>query len=39
MRLQSLRVRNFKAVVDSKTVKLGPLRLYRQQRGWQVQPD
>jgi hypothetical protein len=26
MKLQSLRVRNFKAVVDSKTVKLGALR-------------
>ena len=25
MRLQSVRVRNFKAIVDSKTVKLGPL--------------
>ena len=28
MRLQSLRVRNFKAIVDSKTVKLGPLTAF-----------
>ena len=28
MRLQSLRVRNFKAIVDSKTVKLGPLSAF-----------
>lgn len=28
MRLQSLRVRNFKAVVDSKTLKLGPLTAF-----------
>jgi len=28
MSLQSLRVRNFKAVVDSKTVKLGPLTVF-----------
>jgi predicted ATPase len=28
MRLQSMRVRNFKAIVDSKTVKLGPLTAF-----------
>ena len=28
MSLQSLRIRNFKAVVDSKTVKLGPLTAF-----------
>lgn len=28
MRLQSLRVRNFKAIVDSKTVKFGPLTAF-----------
>ncbi|MGZ8218064.1 AAA family ATPase [Methylomagnum sp.] len=28
MRLQSVRVRNFKAIVDSKTVKLGPLTVF-----------
>ena len=28
MRLQSIRVRNFKAIVDSKTVKLGPLTAF-----------
>ncbi|WP_369417301.1 AAA family ATPase [Leptothrix ochracea] len=28
MRLQSVRVRNFKAIVDSKTVKLGPLTAF-----------
>jgi predicted ATPase len=28
MKLQSLRIRNFKAVVDSKTVKLGPLTAF-----------
>ena len=28
MKLQSVRVRNFKAIVDSKTVKLGPLTVF-----------
>ena len=28
MKLQTLRVRNFKAIVDSKTVKLGPLTVF-----------
>lgn len=28
MRLQSVRIRNFKAIVDSKTVKLGPLTVF-----------
>lgn len=28
LRLQSVRVRNFKAIVDSKTVKLGPLTVF-----------
>ena len=28
MRLQSVRIRNFKAIIDSKTVKLGPLTVF-----------
>ncbi len=28
LKLQSLRVRNFKAIVDSKTLKLGPLTVF-----------
>ena len=28
LRLQSIRVRNFKAIVDSKAVKLGPLTVF-----------
>lgn len=28
LRLQSLRVRNFKAIIDSKTIKLGPLTVF-----------
>jgi predicted ATP-dependent endonuclease of OLD family len=28
MRLQSVRIRNFKAIVDSKTVKLGALTVF-----------
>ena len=28
LRLQSLRIRNFKAIVDSRTVALGPLTVF-----------
>ena len=28
MKLQAVRIRNFKAIVDSKTVKLGPLTAF-----------